>query len=123
MKGFTLLETVVALTLFLIMIAGFSQAVASQVTHGRNSDIRAKAAMAAQFFLDDLRSEDPATLPTSGAGTTETVTIDDKEFEVTPEYCTEIAYCTSANIRHILVSVVHNGNDIYSVETVYTRLR
>lgn len=121
--GFTLLETVVALTLFLIMIAGFSQAVASQVTHGKRNELRSKAVMAAQYFLDDLRSQDPATLPTSGTGSPTYFIIEGRYFTVTPTYCANSSFCSSSNIRHITANVDYFGDSIYSVETVFTRLR
>lgn len=122
-SGFSLLETVVALTIFMIMIAGFSQAVASQVTHGKKNELRSKAVMAAQYFLDNLRSQDPATLPTSGTGTPSYFIIEGRYFTVTPTYCANSSYCTSANIRHITADVDYLGESIFSIETVFTRLR
>lgn len=122
-SGFTLLETVVALALFLIMIAGFSQAVASQVTHGKRNELRSKAVMAAQYFLDDLRSQDPATLPTSGTGTPAYMIIEGGYFTVTPTYCANSTFCSSSNIRHITAEVEYLGETLYTVETVFTRLR
>jgi len=122
-RGFTLLETVVALTIFLIVLTGFSQGVASQVVHGRRSEIRAAASMAAQYYLDDLRSQDPATFPNSGTGSAVNFSIDGKTFSITPSYCLNSAFCSSANIRQVTATVRYLGDIVYTAETVYTRLR
>lgn len=123
MRGFTLLETMVALVIFLLVLTGFTQSMADQNTKSRFSEIRAAAAMAAQFYLDETRAVDPATLPPVGAGTPVTYNIDGRDFVVTPTFCAEPDWCQGTAARHIRAAVTYQGLPVYSTETIFTQLR
>lgn len=123
MRGFTLLETIVALTLFLIVMASISQSTANQATMTRFSQLKAASAMAAQHFLDEIRAVDPATLPESGVGDGEVFEIDGVEYTVIPTYCEQPDWCEGTGARHIKATVYHNSEAAFETETIFTQLR
>jgi prepilin-type N-terminal cleavage/methylation domain-containing protein len=123
MRGFTLLETMVALVIFLLVLAGFTQSMADQNTKSRFSEIRAAAAMAAQFYLDETRAIDPTTLPPVGTGTPVAYNIDGRDFVVTPSFCAKPNWCQGTTARHIQVAVTYQGVPVYTTETIFTQLR
>jgi hypothetical protein len=77
---------------------------------------------AAQQVMEELRQFDPGSLPSSGSSTVQTVAIGSHEYEVTAHYCRTPSYCSTAG-RHIVLEVNYGGKNVYTVETVYTRLR
>ena len=121
--GFTLLEVLVSMTILALVTASIGPAFHSFFEANTNMERRTAAIEAAQRVLDNLRFEDTDDLPASGSGTTESITIANYPFEVTPVFCSDATYCTSVNTRHILVSVAYNGEEIYEIQTVYTKLR
>jgi len=122
-RGFTLLEVLTALVIFGVVSSGMAAAFVTHLSFNYESKLRSNAIAAAQQVMDELRLEDPATLPTSGYGTTQTVTVDGFAFDVTPEYCSNASYCISMQSRHIRIEVDYEGELLYGLETVYTQLR
>lgn len=121
--GFTLLEVLVSITILALVSASIGPTFHHFFRVNSQMERRTAAIAAAQQMLDNLRFTNPENLPTSGTGSTETVTISQYTFAVTPEFCTVSMYCTGTSTRHISVSVNFAGNVIYELETVYTALR
>lgn len=122
-SGFTLLEVLVSITILALVTASIGPAFHNFFQANTQMERRTAAIEAAQQVLDNLRFEETDTLPASGTGTTQSITVANYPFLVTPEFCSDSSYCTSNNTRHILVSVEFNGEEIYEIQTVYTKLR
>ncbi|MBX7145464.1 MAG: type II secretion system GspH family protein [Oligoflexia bacterium] len=120
--GFTLIEVMVALVLFLGISATLGTGYVAMLKRSNVTETRTLAMGAAQQVLDVLRLTDPSTLPTSGSST-QNVAIGGKTFAVTTTYCATSSYCASASNRHIKVSVYRSNQKVFDVETVFTRLR
>lgn len=128
-QGFTLIETVAALVIFLIILGFMIPIFADQGLKTINNEIKTGAVTVSQQILDQLRQADPISLPRSGATTTlpdgtstASIAALGKTYSTTITYCENTTYC-NAETRHIKVQVSHHGQTIYTVETVYTRLQ
>jgi len=42
---------------------------------------------------------------------------------LTPSFCENITFCSTANVRHIVARVTKSGREIFEAETVFTQLR
>ncbi len=122
-KGFTLVEVLAALVIFGLIVAGMGPIFLQQLKHNHTSEIKTEAMGAAQIVLDRIRTVDPATLPTSGNGTAQSVTVGTRTFTVTPSYCENAGFCTSASVRHIRVRVLYKNSLVFTTQTVYAQLR
>ena len=120
--GFTLIETLVALLIFSLVSAAMMPAFLSQLKFSHSSKIRTGAFAAAQRALDEVRVVNPETLPSGGATTTSTISAGDYSYSVVLTYCNPTTYCTTRT-RFITATVSYQGNELYEVSTVYTRLR
>jgi prepilin-type N-terminal cleavage/methylation domain-containing protein len=120
--GFTLLETLVALSLFALVSAAMVPAFSAQIIHNRRADMKTGAFQAAQVALEDLRRISPETLPTGGAEETRVINSGDREYTVVLTFCADATYC-SARSRFITATVTHREEEVYEVSTVFTRLR
>ena len=121
-RGFTLLEVLVSLGLFSIISTSLAASFAHHLKTNNLTERKSAAVMAAQQVMDEVRVQDPATLPSTGR-TTQTVTIGNRAFTVVTDYCSETTYCTSANIKHIKITVSFSNQSVYQVSTVYAQLR
>lgn len=121
-RGFTLIEVMVALSIFSIVSAGMLPAFLTYLKYNVNAQVKTEAALAAQEVLDEKRVEDPSDMPTSGSDPAQTVLIGNHSFDVTVSYCENTAYC-AIDTRHLAVDVTYKGEVIYALETVYTDLR
>lgn len=121
-NGFTLLEVLVAMLLFLVVSSTMANTFISHLKHNTDAEVESGAIALAQQRLDELRFLDPATLPTSGA-TSENESVGGRNYTVETLYCETPAYCISGNNRHLVVRVNYAGAQIFRTETVYTRLR
>ena len=121
-KGFTLIEVLVALSLFALVSAGMVPSFVLFLKYNRSAQIKTEAALAAQEILDEMRVEDPSDMPDSGSDPAQTVASGDHDFEVTVSYCENPAYCAT-DTKHLSIDVAYQGTTIYEVETVYTDLR
>ena len=119
-QGLTLIETVIALFIFLIFLGFMIPLFSNQHISTINNEIDTGAVAVSQQILDKLRQANSATLPSTGS-TNESVTAMGKQYSATITYCAVVAYCTT-NARHIKVEVKHHGQTVYTVETAYTRL-
>lgn len=121
-RGVTLIETLVALAILGISLAGILPSFVTQLHSNTRNEERSGAVIAAQWVLDSLRLQDPSTLPATGASAPQLVTIGASPYEVTTRYCQRTAFC-GVNSRHLRIEVRLRNRELYDVETVYTRLR
>ncbi len=122
-KGFSMLEVLISMIIFGIVLAGAAPAFIAYLKLNTLSELRSGAAVAGQLKLDELRFEDPTSLPNSGSVGPETITVGDRTYDVTTSYCDEASYCITNNNRHITIDVEYNGTNQYSIQTVFTKLR
>ncbi len=120
-RGFTLLESLIAMALLGIALAGLLPSFQAFMDANSFSEERSNAVAAAQSVMEALRQVDPSTLPASGTSAVLAVTVGDHEYEVVTTYCAEASFCSSA-ARHILLEVSFAGKTIYTVESVFARL-
>lgn len=121
-RGFTLLESLVALAILGIALAGVMPVFQGFFDVNNATERRSNSVAAAQEVMEALRQVDPAALPTSGSSPVQTVTVGDHDYEILVRYCTRNEYCNSRS-RQIELEVSYAGKTVYDVETVYTRLR
>jgi prepilin-type N-terminal cleavage/methylation domain-containing protein len=122
-EAFSLLEVLVAITLFSIVSMGLARGFIMQMRSNTDSEIRAQALSAAQFVLDRLRTVDLASLPSSGSATPEIIAISGRNYSVIISYCSLSSYCIAATTRHLRASVSYQNEKRYEVDTVFTQLR
>ncbi len=124
-QGFTLVETMVSLVIFLAVLGGLLPVLVTSRISALENNIETGAIAVSQQILDRLRQVDVTTLPNAGS-TTEVVQFEQtgNNYRATINYCQNAAFC-DANSRHIQVSIDLDGNPdpdpVYEVETVYTR--
>ena len=121
--GFTLLEVLVAMMLFSAVSIGLAKGFILQLKSNSNSEIRSQAIQAAQVVLDRMRTQDPATFPTSGQGASESVAVAGRNYTVSVRYCVKAAFCPTSTTRHLRATVNYRGAKRYEVDTVFTQLR
>lgn len=121
-RGFTLLEALVAMAILGAALAGMIPAFQTFLDANSLSEQRSNAVAAAQQVMETLRQVDPATLPASGTSDVATVTVGLHEYEVVATYCAEPSHCSSA-ARHVILEVSLAGQTVYTVESVFARLR
>jgi type II secretion system protein I len=122
-SGFTLLEVLVAMTIFSLAAVGMAQAFVTHLKANNTSEIRSQATHAAQLVLDQLRTVDPALLPSTGNGSAETVAVNNRAFSVVVQYCADSSLCPSSSTRHLRAKVSYRNAEVYRVDTVFTQLR
>jgi prepilin-type N-terminal cleavage/methylation domain-containing protein len=120
-KGFSLIESLVALAILGITLAALVPAFQAFLDANSVSEERSNALAAGQQAMEVLRHEDPSSLPSSGSSAAQIITVGAHEFEVITHYCREPSYC-GADTRHVVMDVGFAGKDIYQIETVFTRL-
>ena len=122
-KGFTLIEIMVALVVFGIVMAALPVAFMSHLTYNTRMEKKTGALNAAQQVLDNLRVQDPSTLPISGVVGPQAVSMNDTNYQVLTYFCENSHYCNTSTSRHIRVAVKENNETLYEVQTVFTRLK
>lgn len=122
-KGFTLIETIVALGVFGIASAAIANGFVTQMRTNNQNTQRGESIAAAQFILDQQRVIDPTSMPTTGTSAPTNVVVGSHTYSVTITYCAVPAYCVSPNVRHLRVNVSYQTVLRYSVDTVYAQLR
>jgi prepilin-type N-terminal cleavage/methylation domain-containing protein len=121
-RGFTLTESLLALTLLGLALAAIMPAFLVHTGVNTLCEERSGAVAAAQESLESLRQLDPVTLPSSGSSDVALISVGDRDYEVVVHYCTRDELC-GTDKRHVILEVFHGGYTVYTVETVYTRLR
>ena len=122
-KGFTLIETIVALGVFGVASAAIANGFIMQMRTNNQNTQRGESIAAAQFILDQQRVIDPTSMPSAGTSAAQNVTVGSHTYSVTITYCAVPAYCVSPNVRHLRVNVSYQTVLRYSVDTVYAQLR
>jgi len=124
--GFSLIEVMFALGMFGLLSLSMASALVFYARINTDNEYRSGAIQVAQAVLDELRSSDPASLP-SVSGTTETrsITAEGKRrpYTVVITYCANATWCNTSDKRHIKVAVTYAGKLRYETETVYSQLR
>ncbi len=121
-SGFTLLEVMVSMLLFLIVSATMASTFVSHLKRNTDTEVRSGAAALAQRRLDELRLVDPPTMPASGT-TSSNQSAGGRNYVVQTSYCENLSLCSSSNNRHLAIRVLYAGGIVFQTETVYTRLR
>jgi type II secretory pathway pseudopilin PulG len=140
-QGFTLVEAVVGMIIFLVASTAIVPIFMTYKIATLTNDSRVGAVALAQQIMDTLRSTDINTLDTSNRLLTESVypsgapivggqslsslSYKGKTYSATITYCTTTSYCSDSS-KHIIVSVYGNGNNstpLFALETVYARLQ
>ena len=121
-RGFTLLESLLALAILGIALAGILPIFFGYMNVTTRNEMRTGAVAAAQEQMEALRFADPSTMPESGATGPNYIDVDKREYELISRYCIRPEYCTT-NSRHVLVEVGFGGNVVYQTESVFTKLR
>jgi prepilin-type N-terminal cleavage/methylation domain-containing protein len=121
-RGFTLTEALIALSILGVALAGVLPTFLTYSDTNTMNEERSGAVAAAQLVAEGLRQVDPAGLPTTGTSPVQVVRVGDRDYEVTQRYCVRSEFC-GADSRHLTIEVRYGGRTVYSVETVYTRLR
>lgn len=119
-QGFSLIEAIVAILILGVALSAIIPAFIFQAETTRGNELRTGAVAAAQQELDRLRRLDFAAWEDSG----ETNTIDSgiREYQVTITYCEDGLDLCQASVQHVRADVTYNGEEIHSVETVFTSL-
>lgn len=120
-RGFTLMETVIALAITGIALAMVTPAFIMQAQSNLLSERKTQALEATQRAIDAMRVLSPSALPTSGR-TTQTITVGGNNYVVMTTYCSNNALCSSVT-RHLKFTASLNGKQLYDTETVFTQLR
>jgi len=121
-RGFTLLESLLAMALLAILLIGVVPVFFVMLKANTRNEERSGAVAAAQQSMESLRQQDPAAMPESGPTGPQVVSIDDRDYEVVRWYCLEAPYCGDDS-RHVLVEVNYGGRTVFAAESVYTQLR
>ena len=121
-RGFTLTEAMIALSILGVAMAGVLPTFLTYSDTNTLSEQRSGAVAAAQLTAEALRQADPGSLPSSGSSAVQVIRVGERDFEVQSHYCLRPTYC-GTDSRHLTIEVFYGGRTIYSVETVYTRLR
>ncbi|MBB6098243.1 type IV pilus modification protein PilV [Deinobacterium chartae] len=116
-QGFTLIEVLIALTVFGIAMMAIIPMFVSNMQMNSDSELRTQGAHLAQDYIEALRLKDPGAL----AAETKTVNVGSRTFRIESEYCTKSSLCGSGS-KHILVKVRHNNEIVFQTETVFTQL-
>ncbi len=117
-RGFTLLEVLVSLSILAIALSSLMPVFASLSKFNTQMDFKTKAIAAGQERMESIRESDHSTIPTSGSVDTNHV-IDGTPLLLTTTYCETSSFCTGDN-KHISIDIIHNGNKIHELETVFT---
>lgn len=117
-SGFTLLETLVALTVVGIVMSMSVTTLMNNLHSNLRAQVRYEAIQAAQAVLDDLRF----TAVDELVGSPESdVTVSERTYHVQVSYCRIASLCTSDDSRHITVEVFYKSELVYETETVFSK--
>jgi len=121
-EAFTLVEVMVAMSIFLIVTSMMMPAFTMHLKVNTNSEIRNGAIAVGQQMLDGIRSQDPGTLPSSGTSALVNYNGGERTYQGQYTYCAISSYCTTRS-RHLKVRVLYKNQEVFNAETVFTRLK
>lgn len=124
-RGLTLVEALVAMTIFLITLAFMMPLFTHNHLEVIRRQIDTEAVSVSQSILDELRQKDIKTLPLSGTDT-KSIDIESTDKLSKRTYIAKIIYCESnsdcdQSTREIKVQVNYNGKPVYTAKTLYTQ--
>jgi prepilin-type N-terminal cleavage/methylation domain-containing protein len=122
-SGFTLIEVMVAMLVFGVVMSTMPSVFVAHLRYNQRAEIKTASMHAAQRVLDSYRVVDPSSLPSSGSVTEANIVIGSYTFSPTTSFCSQASYCITNNNRHIKVDIAYDGENTYTVETVFTKLR
>lgn len=120
-SGMTLVESLVAAAILLIVMASVMPAFISNLRINSDSEVRADAVVAGRYVLERYRAMNTRDIPNSGSEN-DTVTVRERAYDVTSYFCERGEFCSDES-RHIRLEVAYEGEVEYETETVYTRIR
>jgi prepilin-type N-terminal cleavage/methylation domain-containing protein len=118
-QGFTLVEVIVAMVIFVIAISLVVPAFTSFLSLNSGNEQQTQAVRAAQQVLDRIRLQDPTSLTTNPP--VQSVAVGGHPYQVAVVYCYTAAYCDPGS-KDVEVEVSDNGKLLFSAETVYTQV-
>ncbi len=117
-SGFTLVETLMAITLLGIILAAVVPALLSNTALNRDSDYRTKGYQAVKRVIDEYRTVDLSDSSIS-VDNTRDINISGTSFKVSTDFCSVPAYCVSNAKQFVVTAKI--GQKVYAtVETVFT---
>jgi prepilin-type N-terminal cleavage/methylation domain-containing protein len=137
-QGFTLIETIVGMLIFLIASLAIVPVFFSYKAATIRNDGKVGAIAISQQIMDSLRQMDVRDIPSTGTNVPNLPNGDlisdlnfkGKRYAATITYCENASYCEStatASSRHLNVKVYNYGTTsqppVFQLETVYTRLQ
>lgn len=120
-SGFTLLETLLALSLLAITVAVVAPAFVGNLAVNTRQEWRLQASAVAQEVLDGVRRVPTGALPTSGTGDPIAVSVGGRTYQAVLTYCARAAWCDDAS-RHVRVQVFLDQAPVFEAETVFTEV-
>jgi len=121
-RGFTLLEVMVAMAIFALVAGAMLPAFLTHLKFNVAAEERNGAMAATRQILEELRLEDPESLPSSGSSGPQDIAAGERSYQVTLYYCRKPLLCSTRS-RHLEVEASYRGQILYDVETVFTRLK
>jgi prepilin-type N-terminal cleavage/methylation domain-containing protein len=121
-RGVSLMECLVSMALFLIVTVGIAGGSASFMKQNTTNEQKGGAIAATQQAFDNIRFQDPSTLPMSGT-VSSTVAVGGRNYDVRLSYCETSSYCSSLSLRHVTARTYFKNVKLYQVETVYAQLK
>lgn len=106
-----------------IVSIGMAEAFITNLKSNTASEVRSQAAQVAQRVLDDLRTEDPTSLPTTGTTGPVEIVMGPRTYDVYTTYCAQSSFCSSVTTRHLRLNIRYHNREVYRVDTVFTQLR
>lgn len=116
-RGFTLIETVVSLGLFVLTAAAIGNLLVSQIRMENGNATRTRAISLATTELEDLRSLDYPSIPASRTSTT---TVGGLTYTVTSRVAFDIPATGMASITTTVTWTEPLGSQTYTVNAIYT---
>ena len=125
--GLTLLEVLVAMAILVIALVAVVPAFIGFLHVNTHSEVQTQAANLAQTYFEKYRLQDPSKMPpastpyTTTSTSPATVTYEGRTFSVVTTYCADTSYCGPTS-RDIKVTVSYDNQEVFSAETVYTKV-
>ena len=123
-KGFSLLEVLVSVSLLGVITSTFTAGTMMMTRMVTDAEAKSKGILAAQQVLDEMRILAPSELPSTHISDSPiNVIVEGTTYSVLRTYCAVSTYCpptSSAETRHIKITVSKDNEQVYEVETVFT---
>ena len=139
-SGFTLVEAVVGMIIFLIASTAIVPVFATYRLATIRNDVKVGAVAIAQQVMDTVRITDaltldpantlltettyPASAPGVGGQSLSALSYKGKTYSASITYCKNASFCTSTS-KHVVINVFQGGSTapVFQLETVYSSLQ